>query len=101
MPFQKGHKRYGGKEPGTKNKKTIEELDRAARVLQLIESKYLEDDIKALSSNQRMLLYADMMEYKAPKLSRTTIVGDKDNPLEAAITYVLDERYKNNAGIPT
>jgi hypothetical protein len=71
----------GGRQAGSLNKKTIEEIDRAARVLNLIESKYLEKDIAQLSPNQRMLLYADMMEYKAPKLSRTTIEGNADNPV--------------------
>lgn len=73
-------KKTGGRQPGSLNKKTAEELDRAGRVLDIIESNHLEKDIKALSPNQRMMLYADMMEYKAPKLARTTIVGDKDAP---------------------
>lgn len=71
----------GGRKKGTPNRKTAEEIDRAGRVLALIESKYLTKDIGKLTPNQRMMLYADMMEYKAPKLSRTTVVGDPDNPI--------------------
>lgn len=71
----------GGREKGSRNKKTADVLDRADRVLTLIESDYLEDDIAKLSPNQRMQLYADMMEYKAPKLQRTTVVGEKENPI--------------------
>lgn len=71
----------GGRQAGSLNKKTVEEIDRAGRVLDLIESKYLDKDIAKLSANQRMLLYSDMMEYKAPKLSRTTLAGDPENPV--------------------
>ncbi len=65
----------GGRKKGTPNKKTAEEIDRATRVLEIIESEYLEKDIKALTPSQRMTLYADMMEYKVPKLSRTELRG--------------------------
>lgn len=78
----------GGRTAGTLNKKTAEVLDRAERVLQLIETEHLEKDIKQLSPNQRMQLYADMMEYKAPKLQRTTVVGDADAPLAMTVTHV-------------
>jgi histidinol phosphatase-like enzyme len=71
----------GGRQKGSVNKKTADVLDRVERVMQLIESKYLENDIKKLTANQRTILYASMMEYKAPKLQRTTHVGDKENPV--------------------
>lgn len=77
----------GGRRKGSLNKKTLEEIDRAGRVLDIIESKYLEKDITKLTPNQRMMLYADMMEYKAPKLSRMTVAGDKDSPIEMKIGY--------------
>lgn len=82
----------GGREKGSRNKKTIEVLDRADRVLTLIESDFLEEDIARLSPHQRMQLYADMMEYKAPKLQRTTVVGDKDNPL--SINWNVTKTYE-------
>ena len=63
-------KKTGGRKYGTRNRKTKEELDRAGRVLCLIESKYLEKDIGRLTPHQRTQLYVDMMEYKAPKLTR-------------------------------
>lgn len=75
----------GGRQKGSLNKNTVEEKDRAARVLDLIEAEFLEDDIRALSPHQRMMLYSDMMEYKSPKLARTTIVGDPNEPLHAVI----------------
>jgi hypothetical protein len=42
-------KKTGGRQKGSINKKTKEALDRAERVLGLIESKYLTNDIKQLS----------------------------------------------------
>jgi len=75
----------GGRAKGTLNRKTAEEMDRAGRVLRLIESKYLEKDIAKLTPGQRMQLYADMMEYKAPKLSRTEHKGGTKDELKITI----------------
>ena len=63
-------KKVGGRVKGTPNKKTAEQLDRAERILQLIEAQYLENDLKVISSAQRMAVYSDMLEYRAPKLTR-------------------------------
>jgi hypothetical protein len=75
----------GGRSKGTPNKKTAEHRERAERVLQLIESNHLEKDIKKLTPGQRMILYADMLEYVAPKLSRVTHQGGTDNALTIKI----------------
>lgn len=75
----------GGRAKGTLNKKTSEEIDRASRVLRLIETQYLEKDIKQLTPGQRMQLYADMMEYKVPKLSRTELRGGTKDELKITI----------------
>ncbi len=74
-------KKTGGRNKGSINRKTAEEIDRAGRILDLIESEYLEYDIKELTAYQRMTLYADMIEYKAPKLSRTEVHGKLDNKI--------------------
>lgn len=71
----------GGRIKGTPNKKTADAIDRATRVLELIESEYLEEDIKKLTPGQRMTLYSDMMEYKVPKLSRTELQGGTKNEM--------------------
>lgn len=75
----------GGRKKGSINRKTAEEMDRAGRVLDLIESKYLEKDIKDLSAHQRMMLYSDMMEYKAPKLSRQTVDAGEGTKVKIVI----------------
>lgn len=66
----------GGRQKGSVNKKTAEQKNRAEKILQLIEDKYFEKDIKKLSPSQRMILYTSMMEYVAPKLSRTALAGN-------------------------
>jgi ribonuclease HII len=63
-------KKFGGRTKGTPNKKTIDALNRAESILQLIESEYLVDDIKKLTSSQRSALYKDLLQYRAPMLTR-------------------------------
>lgn len=75
----------GGRQKGSLNKRTKELSERAERVLKMIEQDYLVKDIKALSSSQRMMLYADMMEYVAPKLARVAHEGGTDTKLTIRI----------------
>lgn len=70
---KKGSPKTGGRQAGVPNKRTVEQLSRAERILQLIESDYLEKDIEQLSAGQRFDLYTNMMEYCVPKLSRQDI----------------------------
>ena len=71
----------GGRKKGSVNKRTAAQRSRAEIILALIDEKYFEKDIKKLSSSQRMILYASMMEYVAPKLSRTTLAGNVKNEM--------------------
>lgn len=71
----------GGRKKGSINKKTAAQKSRAETILQLIDEKYFEKDIKKLSPSQRMILYTSMMEYVAPKLSRTTMSGNLKNEM--------------------
>lgn len=74
-------KKTGGRLKGTVNKKTAIQKSRAEKILQLIDDQYFEKDIKRLTPGQRMDLYASMMEYVAPKLSRTAISGGTKNEM--------------------
>lgn len=65
--------KFGGRVKGTPNKKTAEAISRAERILRLIETKYFEKDIAKIQPAQRMLLYSSMLEYVAPKLSRSDV----------------------------
>lgn len=89
----------GGRVKGTPNKKTADVLDRVTRVLELIESDHLEKDIKKLTPGQRMTLYADLLEYKAPKLSRTEHRGGTKDELTIRIvrSHNKSERTASNA----
>lgn len=68
--------KYGGRTKGTANKRTAATLSRAENVLQIIERRFFEKDIEALTSAQRMILYSDMLEYVSPKLSRAEVHGE-------------------------
>jgi hypothetical protein len=63
-------KKYGGRKKGTPNKATVEQKQRAERLLQVIETDYLDTDIKKLTPLQRTNLYLGLMEYTLPKLRR-------------------------------
>jgi len=75
----------GGRVKGTPNKKTAAQMERAEKVLQVLEGNYLDKDIKKLTASQRVLLYCDMLEYVAPKLSRIEHKGGTDNSLTIKI----------------
>lgn len=75
----------GGRQKGSLNKKTQAMMERAERVLKMIERDYLDDDIEKLTSSQRMMLYADMMEYVVPKLARVSHEGQTDTNLTIRI----------------
>ena len=63
-------RKTGGRGRGTLNKRTSEQFDRAGRVMDFIEEKFLLSDIKKLTPWQRVSLYRDLMEFKSPKLRR-------------------------------
>lgn len=81
--------KHGGRKKGTPNRKTTEAISRAERILSLIERKYFEKDIEALTSSQRMILYSDMLEYVAPKLSRQEVTGEGGKAQKFEITLKI------------
>lgn len=78
MKFTKDKPRpaNAGRKKGVKNKKTQQALDQISKVLSVIEKDHLAADIKALSPSQRTSFYANLIEYKHPKLSRTEVLAD-------------------------
>ncbi|MEM9829905.1 MAG: hypothetical protein AAF944_04680 [Bacteroidota bacterium] len=70
MPFEKGRNKTGGRAPGTPNKVTSERKARLNEILTQIEDKHLAADIDKLSPRDRVRLYADLLEYSIPKLTR-------------------------------
>jgi hypothetical protein len=74
----------GGRKKGSLNKKTIDSLNRAESLLQMIESQLTTEDIQALTTSKKLDLYTNLLEYVAPKLSRS------DNRITANI-HLSDE----------
>lgn len=80
MARPKGSEKLGGRTKGTANKRTQESIQRVEWVLTLLEPK-LQEDIEAISAKDRVMLWNDLQEYIRPKLQRTTIVGDNEEPI--------------------
>lgn len=72
-------KKVGGRKKGVPNKINREGIDRVNRILSIIEEEYLPQDIKDITSAQRISLYADLIEYIHPKLARTEHTGKLQN----------------------
>lgn len=69
-------KKYGGRKKGVPNKKTAEQLDRAEKIIQIIERDYLMYDLESIGPKTRMLLFSDLLEYVQPKLTRVDNTGE-------------------------
>lgn len=86
--FQKGHKRLGGKVVGSKNKKTLlwENLGDyftqagAKRAMKIMAS---------CKDKEFMIYYKDLIELFKPKLARTELVGDPNQPVEVKVTRTI------------
>ncbi len=89
MAASKGHKKWGGKKAGTKNKKTVESIKRIEWALSVLE-KTLPDDIKNLTSAQRVTLWNDLQEYIRPKLQRR-VDKDGEDISETTVIIVQDK----------
>lgn len=74
--FMPAGQKFGGRSKGVPNKKTAEEIDRAKKIMLIIEDNFLEDDLDAISPRDRMNLYSSLLEYVQPKLARTEIKGE-------------------------
>lgn len=71
-----GAKKTGGRTKGKPNKKTEEQLSRAQRIIDIIEERFLDDDLDNLAPKDRVGIWAGLLEYVQPKLARTEIKGE-------------------------
>lgn len=78
----------GSKVVGRQQKRTKEVLKSIQYVMGLCEV-YMEEDIKALTSLQRVRLWADLQEYVRPKLARIEQTGEDGGPLKHRHTILL------------
>jgi hypothetical protein len=73
-----------GRPKGTPNKFTSEIKQRIENVLDVLDET-LEEDLRKIEPGRRVELWAQLQEYIRPKLSRTTLAGDSDNPLRGVV----------------
>lgn len=90
MPYQKGHKKMGGKKKGSQNKVT-KDIKEAYRLL--IESnipnltKWLET-VAEKNPAQAIMIISELSEYVVPKLSRTDLTSG-DKPITSSLPTVI------------
>lgn len=90
MPYEKGHKKIGGRKKGSENK-TTKDIREAYR--QLIENNLdnMTSWLKTIASkNPEKAIYilSDLSEYVLPKLQRTEHVGKDGNDLFPVINVM-------------
>lgn len=84
-----------GRGKGTLNKKTKEVITAVNKVINLIESKYLQKDLARIGPNARVKLWADLQEFKYPKLSRAEISQETVTKMELIVKRnIVDENPK-------
>ena len=98
MPFKKGHKKHGGRKKGDTNKKTSENRERVNNVLNYLHEEHLYNDLKDISSSERVKTYIALMEYSLPKLQRIAHTGPSDDRLKIEIQVVDASDEENKDG---
>ena len=94
MAFEKGKSgNPRGREKGSLNKATAAMRERIEQVLDGLDVT-LTADLKALKPEQRVELWAELQEFVCPKLSRTALTGDEDDPLRGVVTIELRGAYR-------
>lgn len=80
MPAQKGHKKAGGRKPGSKNKNTLL-LETFAQTIVEGGMEKFQREINKLSGKDYINAYMALFEYVKPKLARTELNNsEKDKP---------------------
>lgn len=77
-----------GRTKGIPNKATAAIKERIEQVLTALDET-LADDLKALGPQQRIELWAKLQEFIRPKLRRTALVGDPDEPARGVVLVQL------------
>lgn len=81
--FKKGHEKKGGRQKGTPNKAT-KDVREAIAVFARGNVERLQGWLDAIAEEnpeKAADLYVKLLEYHVPKLARSEIAGDPDNPL--------------------
>lgn len=81
MPFQKGNNLSNGRPKGSANKVNDQLREMVRELIESVGLDKLKKDIKELKAKERIDAMTSLLEFVLPKLNRTTISGDKENPL--------------------
>lgn len=95
MAAPKGHERYGGKQKGSKNKKTME-WEAIGDYLIGDGAKRAAEIMRTCKDEQFMSYFGQMIEYFRPKLARTEMTGKDgerliDNKLPSIVIGVSED----------
>jgi len=96
MPFEKGHKKHGGKTKGTQNKKTLILDSFAQTVVEGGMEKFL-DELMKLKGSQFVFAYMTLFEYVKPKLSRVDAKTENNTTLQGGLTIQVINPDDNEA----
>lgn len=77
MPFEEGNNLGKGRPKGSKNERTEKINALIDKMLDECEGTIL-DDLRGLEAKERLDIVCKLLEYKIPKLQRTTVQGDKE-----------------------
>lgn len=80
MPFEKGHKKVGGRQQGSKNKSTTKVREAFTNLLE-DNLDQLREDFKELEPKDRIRLFMELSKYVIPQLKSTEITGDSNKPI--------------------
>jgi len=103
MPFEKGHKHATGRPKGSPNTKTKSIRDSYQKFIENNAPKFEEwlDRVAETNPAKAIELVSNLSDYVLPKLARTEIVGDEEQPLSIDLTKIddttlakLDEAFK-------
>lgn len=91
MPFKKGESgNPNGRRSGSENKETKKLRQFLADVLDNNQQRF-EQELLALESKDFIAAYSNLLEYCTPKLQRTELTGDKENPVQAVFKVAGQE----------
>jgi len=99
MPFEKGHRKFAGRNLGTKNKISDKSKELLSKIV-LRELQYVWDHIKDLEFKERVKLLARLLPYDLHRLSAIELESEfnhfSDEDLDKIVSELLNaQRYEN------
>lgn len=91
-PFEKGHRKVGGRKAGTPNKLTADVRAAIARLAEgnIERCQSWLDRIAKKDPRGALDLFLRMLEYHVPKQGRVEVAGDKSRPLTVKVLRLTD-----------